>query len=280
MTDVERSIDSSAPTRESQQVPPAAVDKSRTLALWKWATRLGLLLGFLLGWQLASGTIIDTFLVSTPLLVFERFGKWIADGTLWFHAVETLESAMWGFVIGGSAALIVGYLAGVSRFWASVIEPYISATWSMPRIAFIPVLIIWVGIAQSLAVAIAAILVFFLLFYNIYYGIREVNERLIDSVRLMGGGRYDVAVRVRLPSALVWILAGLKVSIPQAFVGVVTAEILASNRGLGYLVARHGGQFDMTGAFAALLSLLIVGFALDRFVSTISGRALLWKGNY
>lgn len=242
-----------------------------------WATRLAVLVVALGSWELASGSIVDPFLISSPDEVFARFWTWMGDGTIVFHATATLESALYGFLIGGCLAIIAGYLAGVSRFWASVVEPYISAAWAIPRIAFLPILIIWVGIGQSLSVVIAAILVFFLLFYNTYYGIREVSQPLINSVRIMGGSRVDVALRVRLPSALVWIVAGMKVSIPQAFVGVVTAEILASNRGLGFLVGRSAGQFDTTGAFAALFTLLVVGFVLDRTVTVVSNRALVWK---
>ena len=201
------------------------------------------------------------------------------DGTLPGHAWVSIRSAAIGFAIGAVAAIIVGYTGGVSRFWAAVLEPYISAGWSLPRIALIPILIIWVGIGPSLAIAIAAILVFFLLFYNTFYGIREVEQSLVDSVRIMGASRWTVATRVELPSALVWIVAGTKVSIPQAFVGVVTAEILASNQGLGYWLARRAGQFDTTGAFAVLLALLIVGFSLDRVVTMLSNRALVWKGD-
>ena len=107
----------------------------------------------------------------------------------------------------------------------------------------------------------------------------DVEQSLVDSVRIMGASRWTVATRVELPSALVWIVAGTKVSIPQAFVGVVTAEILASNQGLGYWLARRAGQFDTTGAFAVLLALLIVGFSLDRVVTMLSNRALVWKGD-
>lgn len=259
-------------------VPPAhrrSARKRQQMAIW--LTRLAVLVIGVSAWHLASGTVVQEFLLPKPAAVIERVVEWITDGTLWFHASQTLESAFYGFGIGAVLAIVAGYLAGVSRFWAAVVEPFISAAWAVPRIAFLPLLIIYVGIGQNLSIVIAAILVFFLLFYNTYYGIREVSQPLIDSVRILGGKRRDVAFRVRLPSALVWIVAGMKVSIPQAFVGVVTAEILASNRGLGFLVGRSAGQFDTTGAFAALLGLLIVGFSLDRIVTAASGRALIWK---
>jgi NitT/TauT family transport system permease protein len=239
--------------------------------------RLTVAFSFIAFWYFASGTLIDPFLVSSPERVFQRFMEWLLDGTLWFHASRSMRSAAMGFLIGGSFAVVIGYLVGVSKLWASVIEPFVSAGWATPRIALVPILIIWVGIGASLATTIAAILVFFLLFYNTYYGIREVDESLIESVRIMGGTSWDLAWRVRVPSAVIWIVAGAKVSIPQAFVGVVTAEILASNRGLGFLVASRAGQFDTTGAFAVLFALVLIGFTLDRLVTALSQRALRWK---
>ncbi|MDN5743966.1 MAG: ABC transporter permease subunit, partial [Nocardioidaceae bacterium] len=111
------------------------------------------------------------------------------------------------------------------------------------------------------------------------YGIRDVDRSLIEAMRVMGGSRWDVARRVRLPSALVWVVAGLKLSVPQCLVAVVVAEILASNRGLGHLVALNSGQFNTGGTFAALLTLLIIGIAIDRIVGRITRRALVWKSD-
>lgn len=238
------------------------------------------ILAFSLGaWEYLSGRVLDEFFWSRPSLVFERFWRWITDGTLIYHAVETFRSATIGFWLGGTFAIILGYAMGVSRFWASIFEPFISAAWAIPRIALIPLLILWVGIGSSLAIAIAAIIVFFLIFYNTYNGVREVPQELIDSVRIMGATRVDIALKVRLPSALIWILAGTRLSVPQALVAVVVAEMLASNRGLGHLVSFNAAQFSVTGTFAALLALLIAGYVLDRFLAWVSRRAAVWKAD-
>lgn len=239
--------------------------------------RILLIAAFLVIWHVASGTVVAEFLASKPGRVFNGFFQIVMDGTYFFHAFQTLRAVLYGFAIGGVAGVSLGYWLAISPFWSTAMEPIISTAYTLPRIALVPILIIWIGIGQSLAIAISAILVFFLLFYNTYYGVRDVDESLVNSIRIMGGSAWDVATRVRLPSAFVWIVAGMKVSLPQAFVGVVTAEILASNRGLGYLVSRRAGQFDMTGAFAVLLGLLVLGFLLDRAVTLLSARALVWK---
>ena len=101
---------------------------------------------------------------------------------------------------------------------------------------------------------------------------KEVSTNLLDSMIIMGGGKWDLALKVRLPSAFVWIVAGLKTSIPQALVGAVTAELLASNKGLGYLVQVNAGQFNTGAAMAALLVLVIIGLILYSLLEVISNR--------
>jgi len=243
-----------------------------------WIARFALLIAVLAIWQYVSGRFVDSFIASSPTEIAYEFVRGLLNGTILNATAVTLSEAALGFLLGGIAALILGYAAGVSPFWAQVLAPYIGALFAVPRIAFVPILIIWLGVGKPLAVVVAAVLVFFLLFYNTYFGIREVSTALLDSMRIMGGTRWDLAFRVRLPSAFVWIVAGLKTSIPQALVGAVTAEILASNEGLGYLVQVNAGQFNTGAAFASLLALAIIGWVLYECLEAISRRALVWKG--
>jgi NitT/TauT family transport system permease protein len=244
-----------------------------------WAARVGILVLVLVLWEFASGRFVDPFIASSPSQIAHEFFRGLSNGTILSATATTLSEAALGFLAGGILALILGYAAGVSPFWAQVLAPYIGSLFSVPRIAFVPILIIWLGVGKPLAVVVSAILTFFLLFYNTYYGIREVSVNLLDGMRIMGGSRWDLAFRVRLPSAFVWIVAGLKTSIPQALVGAVTAEILASNQGLGYLIQFNAAQFNTAAAFAGLVTLAIIGLILYECLETISSRALLWKGS-
>ncbi|GAA2536123.1 MULTISPECIES: ABC transporter permease [Pseudonocardia] len=236
-----------------------------------------ILVAFLLLWQYASGRWVAPLFISSPVAVWDTVVRWIADGTLLHHAVATFRVAVAGFLIGGLSAVVFGYLLGVSRFWAGVAEPFITALYALPKVAIIPLLIIWVGVGAGLSLVVCALIVFLLLFYNTFYGIREVKPALIDGVRIMGGGWADVAFKVRLPSAFVWIVAGMRISVPQALVGVVTAEILAGNRGLGYLVSFNAGQFNTAGTLAAVATLLLIGLGLDRVVALATRSALAWQ---
>lgn len=254
-----------------------------TAAAWKGshaipvALRFIILAAFLGLWEIASDRWVDSLFISRPSDVAQTLVDWTKDGTLWRNTSATFGVAAVGFLIGGVAALAAGYLLGVSKLWAAVFEPFITALYSLPKIAIIPLLIIWVGVGPKLGIAVGGLTVFLLLFYNTYYGIREVNPKLIDAMRIMGGSRWDLATRVRAPSALVWIIVGLRISVPQALVGVVAAEILAGNKGLGYLVSFNAGQFNTAGTIGAITVLLIVGVFLDYAIRAFSRRALAWN---
>lgn len=246
----------------------------------KWSVlsiQMLILVGFLGLWEFSAGRFIDEFFISRPSEIGRVWLNWIEDGTLWYNASSTFFSAAIGFAIGGISAIVVGYALGGSTRLADVFEPFITSIYSLPKLALVPLFVMWFGIGRPLQVAICALVVFFLMFYNTFYGIRDVDRDLIDSMRVMGGTRWDIATRVRLPSALVWVVAGLKLSVPQALVAVVVAEILASNRGLGHLVALNSGQFNSAGTFAALLTLLIIGITIDRLLAILTRRALIWK---
>lgn len=239
--------------------------------------QLAILVAFLLLWQVAAGRWVAPLFISSPTAVWDILLRWVGDGTLLYHAVATFRVAVAGFLIGGLCAVVFGYLLGVSRFWSGVAEPFITALYALPKVAIIPLLIIWVGVGAGLSLVVCSLIVFLLLFYNTFYGIREVKPALIDGVRIMGGNWADVAFKVRLPSAFVWIVAGMRISVPQALVGVVTAEILAGNRGLGYLVSFNAAQFNTAGTLAAVAVLLLIGLGLDRVVALTSRRALAWQ---
>lgn len=230
-------------------------------------------------WQVGSGRMFDPFFVSSPTAIATQWWQWVVDGTLWYNAISTFYSAMIGFLIGAFVALLLGYLLGGSPRLGAIFEPFITAIYSLPKLALVPLFVMWLGIGRELQVLICALIVFFLMFYNTYFGVREVDQNLIDAVRIMGGGRMQIALGVRLPSALIWVVAGLKIAIPQAIVGVVVAEILASDRGLGHLVALNAGNFNSAGTFAALLTLLVLGVVLERFSGLLTKNALKWKSS-
>ena len=250
---------------------------------WRYRLRLALartalLLVIVAVWQAVGGTLVDPFWISRPSDILAKLLKWTETGVLWSQVSITLQEMVVGFIIGAIAGLALGFALGRSEFVARLLDPFILAVYSLPKIALAPLFILWFGIDMKPKIILAAVVVFFLVFYNTYAGVRDVDVDLINTVRIMGGNRLQILRFIVLPSSLTWIFTGLKVSIPYALVGAVVGEIMASNRGIGYLIEGSAGQFDTAGVFAALLLLMVVATVLNELLNRSESVLLRWKG--
>jgi NitT/TauT family transport system permease protein len=237
-----------------------------------------LLLAALLGlWQVASGRLVPTFFVSKPSEIFAVFWSWVEDGSLFFHAAITATEALIGFLVGAVAGIAVGLILGRATRLAAVINPFITAFYSLPKLALAPLFILWFGIGIDMKVALIATIVFFLVFLNTYTGVRDVSRELEAILRLMGADEWHLLTKVVIPSAITWVFAGLRISAPYALVGAVVGELVASNRGLGYLLVHAAGQFDTAGVFAALVAVVVLASLLNAAVGYCATRAMPWR---
>src|SRR3546814_7195594 len=124
----------------------------------------------------------------------------------------------------------------------SYLDPFIMAFYSLPKGALAPLFILWIGIGMDMKIVLTAAIVFFLVFLNTYTGVRNVSRELIAILNLMGANEPQVLTKVVLPSAVTWVFAGLRISVPYALIGAIVGELMASNRGLGYLLVQAQGQ--------------------------------------
>ncbi|MCT1655801.1 ABC transporter permease [Brevibacterium luteolum] len=242
-----------------------------------WILRAGVLLAFLLLWQLAGSVAANPMFVSSPVAVWNQLWAWISDGTLGTHTWITIQEVALGYIIGSLAGALTGFALASIRLIYDVCEPFMMALYSIPKVALAPLFIVWFGIGIDMKVILAAVSVFFLVFLNTAAGVRDVDRGLIDAVRLMGGTRGDIALKVVLPASMSGLMTGLKVSIPYALIGAVIGELVASNRGLGYLINDAAAQFNTAGVFAAVVVLTALAMILNTLVGTIASRANRWK---
>lgn len=242
--------------------------------------RIGLLGAALAVWEHASGRWIDELLVSRPSDIAAQFVAWLADGTLLRHTQITVTEVVAGFFLGATTGVVAAFAVAPSRLVQRVIDPYVYALYSLPKVALAPLFIVWFGIGISMKILLAAITVFFLVFLNTLAGIRQVDPALVDAVRLMGAGRAQIARKVVFPASLAGLFTGLKVAIPYALIGAVIGELVASNRGVGSLIADSASRFNTAGVFAALVVLMLLALALNSVVSIIDSRASRWRGDY
>jgi NitT/TauT family transport system permease protein len=258
---------------------PVATERSKLASrkLRLIVGRIVFIIAILLLWHFASGNLVKTFYLPKPAAVLGELSSWVADGSLWSNIAATLLPALKGFIIASVLAIVLGYTLAMAKFAADVLEPFIAALYGIPIIALVPLLILWLGIGDELSIGIAALAAFFLMFYNVYFGLREVSQTLIDQVLIAGGSKWDIALRVRLPSALIWVVAGTKLALPHSVVGVVVAEFLTGNKGVGFMLSSNANHFNAAGTFAAVAVLAAISFLLDRVIFYLTKRALLWK---
>ena len=261
----------------SQDPADAQVPTARGGWLSVMAWRLGIIIVGLSAWQFASGRLIKPFWISSPAEIWRQLATWIATGELWMHVEVTLTETVLGFVFGAVAGIVVGLALGLNRRLAAVLDPFIVAFYSLPKIALAPLFILWFGVGLTSKVVLATFVVFFLVFYNTYAGTLAVEQELVDVLRLMGGSRWQIVRKVILPSALIWIFTGMKSSVPYALIGAVVGEMMASNKGLGYLIQAAAGQYDTGGVFAALFVLMIIATGLHELLKQSERLMLRWR---
>ena len=239
--------------------------------------RLVLIAALLAAWEISAHTIADEFFISRPQIVAEKFWELLTSGRLFYHGWITIVETIGGFISGAVAGIIVGLLLGRNERLALLLDPILTAVNSLPKVALAPLFIMWFGIDIGMKVILTATIVFFLVFTNTYNGVRAVDVQLLEILRLMGAKEHHLITKVIVPSALQWVFAGLQLSIPYALIGAVVGEIMAANRGLGFLLQDAAGQLDTGGVFAALLAIILLALLLRAVVQLIERRLTPWK---
>jgi NitT/TauT family transport system permease protein len=243
-----------------------------------WLARIAVIGTFLAVWQGAvSLGLIDSFWVSSPVLVGKELWEEIISGDLIRNVSMTVFEALIAFFISSALGVVAGLLLARSPFWDEVLAPLVLALNSLPRVALAPLIILWFGIGVVAKVVTAFTLVFFILLVNTLGGAKNVDTDILTIARLMGASRHDILWKVTLPSALPWIFAGLNIGLTYALLGVIVAEILASNQGIGYVISSGAANFNTAAVFAGLVTLAIVAWLFSAVMRKVEARLLRWK---
>lgn len=243
--------------------------------------QVALVAGFIAGWQLLSDAdILDPFFFSRPSDIGSRVSEWLSDGTIWGHLGITLAEAAYAFVIGVLSGVIAGFVLARITLLGDVANPFISMANALPRIIFAPIFILWFGLGMTSKIALGVTLVFFIIFYNTFNGVREVDRKVVDNVRMLGASRWQLIRWVYLPSTMTWIFSGLHTSVGFAISGAVVGEYIGSSKGIGYLVSTAEGTLDTTGVFAGIVVLTAVVAVVTAGVRRVERYLFRWKPEF
>jgi NitT/TauT family transport system permease protein len=218
------------------------------------------------------------FFFGEPLKVFGRIGRWFfTDADIYSHLGVTLIETVLAFGIGAVAGLGGGLWLALSPMASALLEPYIKAMNSMPRIILAPIFAVWFGLGIASKVALGFTLVFFIVFFNVYQGVKEVSPVILANARMLGASNRQLLRHVYLPSATSWVFSSLHTSVGLAFVGAVVGEYLGSASGVGYLIHQAEGVFDINTVMAGILVLTGFALALDGAVGRIERHLMKWQ---
>ncbi len=240
--------------------------------------RSAALLLLLLLWEALSRLAwLDPFYAPPPSRVAQVMFSLFAEGGIWPHLEATFTAAIIGLLAGLVAGVVLGFSAALTPILAELLEPVMIVLNAIPRVILAPLFVIWLGIELASKVALALILVAVLVFFAVHSGIKDVDHRLVERVRTLGGGRRVLIREVYVPSVTAWLMGNLKVAVGFAFTGTVVGEFVASSRGLGYLL--QFAQSTYNAALTIALIVLIMVFVLLLFsVSELLERRLLrWR---
>ena len=237
-----------------------------------------LLVGVFAVWHVLTATeILPPFFFGKPLVVLEKAWEWFASGKIYSHLGITLLETALAFVAGTLLGLVIGLWLALSPMASALLDPYIKAANSMPRVILAPIFAVWFGLGIWSKVALGVTLVFFIVFFNVYQGVKEVSPVVLANARMLGASARDLLRTVYLPSATSWVFSSLHTSVGMAFVGAVVGEYLGSAAGVGYLILQAESVFDINTVFAGILVLTAFALALDGLVSVAEKRLLVWR---
>jgi NitT/TauT family transport system permease protein len=239
--------------------------------------RIVVLVVALLVWQFIAGALDVEFFISKPTEIWAQLQDWVTTGYLWENLGVTLQATLYGFLLGSVAGIAVGFVLGLIQILGKLLDPFITAVYSLPKLALAPLFVLWFGIDLEMKVVLTAVIVFFLVFWNTYAGVRETDEELVDVLRVMGARRWDMIRKVVLPGSLTYIYVGLKLAIPYALTGAVVGELIASNRGLGFMLMSAAGAFNTAGVMAALVVLMLIATLMNALLNLTEGHVMRWK---
>jgi NitT/TauT family transport system permease protein len=228
-------------------------------------------------WQFASGRLIDSFWVSSPSAILAFLWDGFSSGRLITHGAVTFYEAGVGFLIGGLAGIATGLLLAIAETPRRILDPYFMAVYGMPRIALAPLFIIWFGIGALSKIVLVVMIVFLLVFYSTYQGVINVPAELKRLARVLGASELQVWTKVILPSASPWIITGLRISVPQALVGAVVGEFIASSQGLGFIIQYHSGLFSTTGVLGGIAIMAAAVVLINDLLDRLERRLTRWR---
>jgi NitT/TauT family transport system permease protein len=235
----------------------------------------------LLAWELVPRIITlkagTKLFFTTPSQIAGTLWRLFATGEIWGPLGVSAEAFLVGLLLAVVAGLPLGVLIGRSRTLNAMLDPFITAFNATPRLVFLPLVMLWLGLGLWTKVVIVFIGALFPILINTYEGVRNADRTLINVVRSFGASEWDVARLVVVPNAMPFIIAGLRLAVGRAVLGVVVAEFFGSESGLGVMMVQAAGRYQVGVVFSGLIVFAALSLMLTWTVQLLENRLSRWR---
>ena len=229
-------------------------------------------------WEATAQTeVLPAAFIGQPSVFLSDFARYVIDGTFPAATWVTLQAVLVAFAVGAFLALLTALAMTVFPTVEKLFSPIIDALNALPRVALIPLFILWFGIGMTQKVASGVSIMYFILLSYTMAGAKGTDPDHLALARSLGIPRWRVFTQIIVPSAVPSIFAGLRLGMIYTVLGVITAELIAGGKGIGTLVSYHSNTFDANGVFATLIVLVIITSALSALMSQIERSISKWR---
>jgi NitT/TauT family transport system permease protein len=236
------------------------------------------LIVFLLIWAaFTEGKPQAQFIFSSPMQVLSAFVRLLTDGELLNNSAITIVEALAGFLLGTVCGALVGLLLWCSKTIAKISRPYITALGTIPIFALAPIIIVWFGIGIWSKIMLAFISTVAVAIVQSYQGATSVEPKFLKLMQVLGASRQHVFRLVVIPSSLIWVINAAKLNIGLALLGAFIGEFISSERGLGYMIVKASGLYDMATVIVGIVALIVIALMLASAVEYLERFLLRWQ---
>ncbi|WP_300587720.1 ABC transporter permease [Marivita sp.] len=245
--------------------------EKQRIRMWSFS----LIAGFFLMWELLCIVLgVSDLVLPRPSEILVTL--WTKFPILWPHILQTLYSTLIGFSLGVCIGVSLGVLVGTSKVAYSVAYPLLVGFSSIPKVAVVPIFVLWFGSGTTPAILTAMVICVFPIVVNIATGLATTEPDLEDVLKTLGASKSEILWNVGLPRTMPYFFASLKVAITLSFVGAVLSETVASNRGIGNVMMTASSNFQVSLVFAGLIILAVLGVVLYALFSWLERRVTGW----
>jgi len=236
-------------------------------------------LGSILIWEFTLTYVIplNPFFFTKPSLIGVAFKEQVIYGALWGDLAVSSKAFLWGFSFAILLGIPLGALMGWRRRAGYTLDPFLTALYASPLVALAPLIIVVFGVGLFAKSVLVFALSVFPFIFNTFAGVRSTDRLLINVVKAFGGGEKDLYFKVILPSALPYIVAGARIALGRALVGIIVGEFYAASEGIGYAISRFGDTYRLPEMFAGIFVLMIAAVALTEGMRKLEALLAPWK---